>query len=436
MAAQLTLQAPLDVPPAEVSPYLDRLWNGVLEGASGAATFTLLVWEPSWLEQQMVRVGLIEGPIRGFDRSNLMQAARQAVNDCGLPLSTAPMDPRLAWALGQKPGHQSSADLRGQVVESAISAHMPRRLITLAPTLEAGRPLETMVAAYCPLREEGGTGAACGDAVVLRGGMGAIQQNLHLIQPLVGDDLPCWVWWNSSLDEPLDMLEALAPLPRRLVIDTSLGSPRRCLDVLVARIEAGQAVNDLNWLRLRSWRESLAMVFDPPSRRDALANVVQLDIDVEGDNPVKGLLLAAWIADRLGWHLIASRSIPGDPGSSSESGGIAAEFERTDGVNVRFRLMPVPMGMPKAHPGAIVGLRLICEPTARPQLCVILCSESGGCMRLESGGMAALELAEEVVPLPEENEEMEMARLLSGGHDSTNPLLASAAPLAARILPD
>jgi glucose-6-phosphate dehydrogenase assembly protein OpcA len=436
MSAQLTLQAPLDVPPAEVTPYLDRLWKGMLEGSSGAATFTLLVWEPSWLEQQLVRVGLIDGPIRGFDRSDLMTAARQALSDCGLPLSTAPMDPRLAWALGQKPGHQSSADLRGQVVESAISAHMPRRLITLAPTLDAGRPLETMVAAYCPLPEEGGTGAACGDAVVLRGGMGAIQQNLDLIQPLVGDDLPCWVWWNSSLDEPLDMLEALAPLPRRLVIDTSLGSPRRCLDVLVARIEAGQAVNDLNWLRLRSWRESLAMVFDPPSRRDALAHVVQLDIDVEGDNPVKGLLLAAWIADRLGWHLIASRPIPADSGSSSESGGIAAEFERTDGVSVRFRLMPVPMGMPKAHPGAIVGLRLICEPTGRPQLCVILCSESGGCMRLESGGMAALELAEELVPLPEEHEEMEMARLLSGGHDSTNPLLASAAPLAARILPD
>ena len=436
MSAQLTLQAPLDVPPAEVTPYLDRLWKGMLEGSSGAATFTLLVWEPSWLEQQLVRVGLIDGPIRGFDRSDLMTAARQAVIDCGLPLSTAPMDPRLAWALGQKPGHQSSADLRGQVVESAISAHMPRRLITLAPTLDAGRPLETMVAAYCPLPEEGGTGAACGDAVVLRGGMGAIQQNLHLIQPLVGDDLPCWVWWNSSLDEPLDMLEALAPLPRRLVIDTSLGSPRRCLDVLVARIDAGQAVNDLNWLRLRSWRESLAMVFDPPSRRDALAHVVQLDIDVEGDHPVKGLLLGAWIADRLGWHLIASHPIPADSGSSSESGGIAAEFERTDGVSVQFRLMPVPMGMPKAHPGAIVGLRLICEPKGRPQLCVILCSESGGCMRLESGGMAALELAEEVVPLPEEHEEMEMARLLSGGHDSTNPLLASAAPLAARILPD
>jgi glucose-6-phosphate dehydrogenase assembly protein OpcA len=47
------------------------------------------------------------------------------------------------------------------------------------------------------------------------------------------------------------------------MVDSYLGTPRRCLDLLVERIGAGQAVNDLNWLRLRGWRESLAMVFDP-----------------------------------------------------------------------------------------------------------------------------------------------------------------------------
>jgi glucose-6-phosphate dehydrogenase assembly protein OpcA len=329
------------------------------------------------------------------------------------------------------PGNHGAEDQRGQFVESAISGYMPRRLITLAPTLAADHPLETLVAAYCPLPEEGGAGAACGDAIVLRGGQGALGQAEELVRSLVRDDLPCWVWWNSSLDEPQEILEAIATPPRRLVIDSSLGQPARCLDVLVARIATGQSVNDLNWLRLRSWRESLAMVFDPPSRRDALQNVVQLDIDVEGDHPVKGLLLAAWLADRLGWHLINTDWVAGDgPGQ-----GIAAEFQRTDGIAVHFRLMPVPIGAPKAHPGAIVGLRLISRQESRPPLCVILCSESGGCMRLESGGMAALELVEEVVPLPEEREEQEVARLLGGGHDSTNPLLESAAPLAAALLP-
>jgi hypothetical protein len=83
----------------------------------------------------------------------------------------------------------------------------------------------------------------------------------------------------------------------------------------------------------------------------------------------------------------------------------------------------------------MVGLRLICAAPDRLPLCVILCSESGGCMRLEAGGMATMELLEEVVPAISETGEMEMARLLSGGHDSTNPLLAAAAPLAARLLP-
>lgn len=431
--AQLTLQVPTALPPEELDGYLEQLWQHDLESSAGAPTFSLVVWEGSWLEQQLVRTGKADGPITGLLNDDLLAAARAEVAACGLPISTAPMDPRLAWALGKQPGSHHAEDLRGQFVESAISAHMPRRLITLAPTLDGAQPLETLVAAYCPLPEDGGAGApACGDVVVLRGGIGSLQQGLDLVQPLIHPELPCWVWWNSSLDEAPEMLEALAPPPRRLVVDSSLGSPRRCLDILVDRIEAGQAINDLNWLRLRSWRESLAMVFDPPARRDALAHVVQLDIDVEGDHPVKGLLLAAWIADRLGWHLVSSYTVPGN---GADINGIGAEFERSDGQTVQFRLMPVPVGMPKTHPGALVGLRLICQRTTGAPLCVILCSESGGCMRLESGGMASMELAEDVVPLPNESEEMELARLLGGGHDSTNPLLAAATPIAAKLLP-
>ena len=431
MSTQLTLQAPLALPPDQVPGYLERLWDRELGSSPGAATFTLVVWEGSWLEQQLVRCGRLDGPITGLLNETVLEAARAAAVSCGLPLSTAPMDPQLAWALGQLGGNHHAEDQRGQFVEGAISAHMPRRLITLAPTLDGAKPLETLVAAYCPLPEEGAGGDACGDVVVLRGGTGALRENLDLVQPLISPELPCWVWWNSSLDEAPEVMAALASGNRRLVVDSSLGDPRRCLDLLVARVGAGQPINDLNWLRLRSWRESLAMVFDPPSRRDALNHVVQLDLDVEGSNPVKGLLLAAWLADRLGWHLISTYAVDGD----GLGDGIGAEFERTDGQTVRFRQMPVPVGVPKTHPGAMVGLRLICQSSQGSPLCVILCSESGGCMRLESGGMASMELAEEVVPLPNESEEMEMARLLSGGHDSTNPLLAVAAPIAARLLP-
>ena len=55
-------------------------------------------------------------------------------------------------------------------------------------------------------------------------------------------------------------------------------------------------------------------------------------------------------------------------------------------------------------------------------------------MRLEGGGMASLELHEEIVAVQHATPEMDVARLLNGGHDTTNPLLTAAGPLAARLL--
>ena len=111
------------------------------------------------------------------------------------------------------------------------------------------------------------------------------------------------MWWNGRIDEAPEFLNALALPNRRLIIDTALGEPIVCLNLLIQRIQSGQAVNDLNWLRLRGWRETLAMVFDPLQRRNALDNLQKIDIDIEGSQTVQGLLLASWIADRLNWKL-------------------------------------------------------------------------------------------------------------------------------------
>ena len=426
MSPQLTLQTPLELPPAEVCSYLDKLWTKEAGNNLGAHTFCLLVWQPAWVEQHLIRTGRLDGAILGAQRDEVISKARQVVIDSDLPLHTPPLTNAVADVLSSLSGDQQSEDLRGQHVDAAISALRPRRLITLAPSLEVEQPLETMVAAYCPLPEEGGDAAACGDVVVLRGGLNVLHQGLGILQPLLPDDMPSWVWWNGSIDEAPELLQQLAIKNRRLILDSALGDPRHCLDLLKDRIEAGQSVNDLNWLRLRGWRETLAMVFDPPQRRNALGHVVQLDIDVEGDHPVQGLLLGAWIADRLGWQLKS--------GQKESDGSLTASFSRNDGTPVKLRVAPVPMGQPSIHPGQLVGLRMICQPEEHPAACVILCGESGGCMRLEAGGMASMELIEEVVPMTQTMVEDDVARLLEGGHDTTNPLLAAAAPLAAKLL--
>jgi glucose-6-phosphate dehydrogenase assembly protein OpcA len=427
MSPQLTLQTPLELVPSEVPTYLEQLWSPEQQGSTGtgASTFCLLIWQPAWAEQHLVRSGRLRGPITGQQTKDLLAAGRQAIADADLPLSTPPLDGPVIEAVSLLEGDATAEDLRGQYIDPALSALMPRRLITLAPTIAPRQGLETLVAAYCPLPEEGGGTTACGDVVVLRGGDAALQDGMTILEPLLPASMPTWVWWNGFLDEAPELMARLACAPRRLIIDSAIGQPRQCLEVLRQRVESGQAVNDLNWLRLRSWRETLAMVFDPPHRRDALSHVTQLDIDVEGHHPAQGLLLAAWIADRLGWTLDTASTVDEET---------TAEFHRPDGTAVKVHLMGVPVGQPNLHAGQIVGMRLICQPENSKGVCVILCADSGGCMRLEGGGMANLDLHEDIVPVQHATPEMDVARLLGGGHDSTNPLLAAAAPLAARLL--
>ena len=428
MSPQLTLQTPLQLPPAEIPTYLDQLWSHDERVDKGANTFCLIIWQPAWIEQKLVKSGKLSGPIVGSQRIDLIEAARQVILEGDLPHSTSPLDFRVQSSIQSEELIRDVEDLRGQHIDTSISNLQPRRLITIAPTIDKENHLETLVAAYCPLPEEGGGKTACGDVIVLRGNQNAINEGLEIVETLVPDELPSWLWWNGSIDEAPELLNALALPNRRLIIDTALGEPTDCLNLLLQRIKSGQAVNDLNWLRLRSWRETLAMVFDPLQRRHALENLEKIDIDIEGSQSVQGLLLAAWIADRLNWKL--------QDCVSSTKDFIKVNFIRPDKTIVAVSLTALPIGKPSINPGQIVGLRLIARANKNQKndICVILASESGECMRLEAGGMARMELIEQVVPIQKSSLENDVARLLSSSRGNTSPLLASATPIAIDML--
>ena len=427
MVPQVTLQAPLKLPPHAVSDHLNQLWEHPGEDYNGSATFTLVVWEPAWLEQHLARLGLLQDAVMGMQRPCLVDAARRAIGAYGLPSATAPLSSSLAQVLATQPGGNGSFDdLRGQAIETSISELQPHRMITLAPTIAADQPLDALVAAYCSLPEDNGPGdSVCGDVLVLRGGAASIAAELDLLPPLIPSQLPCWVLWEGALGEHTDIFERLAVPPRRLVVDTALGDTEPSLGILAQRIAASQAVSDLNWYRLGGWRESLARAFDAQGRRAALSHVVQVDIDVEGDQLCQGLLLAAWIASRLQWSL--------QTGHRQRDSSVY-RFQRPDGAVVDVHLVSVPVGFPKPHAGSILGLRLLCKPPEGRELCVVLCGEAGGCTRLEGGDISSRDLVEEIVPLMEGSLEVQETRVLAGGHDTTNPLLATTTRLAHQML--
>ena len=427
MKPQLTLQTPLELPHEEISNYLNQLWISEDEESSGANTFTLMVWQPAWLEQCIVRTGLINGPITGSLSTEIIEIAKKTILDNGLSHTTSINSKEFLSLLKKKLSDKNYEDLRGQFFESSISSLNPRRLITLAPTLNDESEIKTFVSAYCPLSDSSIMQPICGDLVVIRGDSNSIsKEGLKIVDELSIKDLPSWLWWNGSLDESPEIFDYFSKHDLRLIIDTANGIPKRCLKVLNQSIKSNKAINDLNWVRLKSWRESLAMIFDPPSRRPILEHISDIDVDIEGEHIIQALFLISWISDKLEW-LFTKIDNDGEV--------IKIEFERKNGEKISTCINSVPVGNPSIHSGQVIGLRLISKisEVQENNTCIILGCESVECMRLEAGGMADMQLIEQVVPNYFSSSESDVSKLLGSSRGNTSPLFENTVKIALQI---
>ena len=427
MKPQLTLQTPLELPAHEIHNYLKKLWISKDDIDSGANTFSLIVWQPSWLEQCLVKSKLINGPITGYLSEEIIFAAKKLILENGLPLATPLHSKELIALLNKNVFDNSLEDLRGQFFESSISTLNPRRIITLAPTIQDDNDFKTFVSAYCPLSDESKDQTICGDLVVFRGCVKSIfLEGLKIIEKLSIDDLPTWLWWNGSLDDSPEIFDYFSKKGKRLIIDTANGSSERCIDILTKALKSNRAINDLNWVRLKSWRESLAMIFDPPSRRNLLDHISQIDVDIEGENMVQALFLISWISDKLNWQFTETQK---------EKDHTLIKFKRDNGEEILTSINTIPIGNPSIHSGQVIGLRLISKVSKDPKknTCIILGSESAECMRLEAGGMADMHLIEEVVSSSLLSSEADVSRLLASSRGDTSPLFEESIYITSKI---
>ena len=427
MKPQLTLQAPLELPHQEISNYLNQLWISEDEDSSGANTFTLMIWQPAWLEQCLVQSGFINGPITGTLSPEIIKVAKNLIIEKGLSRTSSIYSQELLNLLKRNLTNKEYEDFRGQFFESSISTLNPRRLITLAPTLNEESEIKTFVSAYCPLSDSPVSQPICGDLVVIRGDSNSInKKGLKIINELSINDLPTWLWWNGSLDESPEIFDYFTDHGIRLIIDTANGSPKRCLEILNQSINLKKAINDLNWVRLKSWRESLAMIFDPPSRRPVLEHISDIDIDIAGGNFLQALFLISWISDKLEW--IFSKI-------DKNEEFIKIEFKRNNGEKILTSINALPLGNPSIHSGQVIGLRLISKisEVQKNNTCVILGCESVECMRLEAGGMADMQLIEQVVPNTFSSSESDVSKLLGSSRGNTSPLFENAIKVALQI---
>ena len=90
---------------------------------------------------------------------------------------------------------------------------------------------------------------------------------------------------------------------------------------------------------------------------------------------------------------------------------------------------------PSIHLGQVIGLRLISKisEVQKNNTCVILGCESVECMRLEAGGMANMELIEQVVPNSFSTSEYDVSKLLGSSRGNTSPLFENTIKIALQI---
>ncbi|HYT36537.1 MAG TPA: glucose-6-phosphate dehydrogenase assembly protein OpcA, partial [Ktedonobacteraceae bacterium] len=111
----------------------------------------------------------------------------------------------------------------------------------------------------------------------------AVRSVANIIQPLLKQDLPVYLWWLGDPPEQNDpTFISLVDISGRIIVDsTSFFKPEQDIATLSAFFHTAPecALSDLNWGRITPWRQLISQFFDVPEYRSYLAGVASIEIE-------------------------------------------------------------------------------------------------------------------------------------------------------------
>jgi glucose-6-phosphate dehydrogenase assembly protein OpcA len=120
-----------------------------------------------------------------------------------------------------------------------------------------------------------------------------------IVDPVIVSELPTVLWCPHGHEDAVDALLGLVDV---ILLDSDQ-DPEPALGLSRAdELLRSAYVVDLAWLRTTPWRERLAASFDPPRRRAALDRIAAVGVRHREASTASALLLAGWLASRLGWE--------------------------------------------------------------------------------------------------------------------------------------
>ncbi|KPQ36147.1 MAG: glucose-6-phosphate dehydrogenase assembly protein OpcA [Phormidesmis priestleyi Ana] len=413
----LALQKPKDISPDEIEAELQNIWKTGEDDSNAsvvarATTFTIVIYEPEEIQQLLATLGFYKNDIDGLQRSETREAILAAQKEYNLRLTARVDNPtlaRLRAEVRKLPAEKrqfKNADVRGFNFDGPLAAQNPGRVITLCPTFGEDEGVTAQVSAYCPVQKSSSNSLVCSEYITLRGTKESLEKVGDLVNSLVVAGLPKFVWWKGTPNPEQMLFQKLALNSSCLILDSSYYGDAGAEIIKIQKlVDERTNIADLNWYRLAPWQELAAAAFDPPERRIALKDVDRVGVDYEKGNPAQALMFLGWLASRMDWKLKGYEYEGGD--YDIERVYFIGEGDRT----IEAELAGVPVIDQGEVMGDLTGVRL--QSTNPHANCnTILCSETVGCMRMESGGSAQSSLVKEVTSLSDQRSDLLLGQQL------------------------
>ncbi|MDZ8079677.1 MAG: glucose-6-phosphate dehydrogenase assembly protein OpcA [Nostoc sp. SerVER01] len=415
-----SLQAPKDISLTEIEAELNQIWqsygitgeDGGLPAATRATTFTLVVYEPEETQYLLATLGFYNGPLDGILGPQMEAALRQVQIKYALPetgIATPETLAILREEFSKRQGNGAGGD-NGSVsynlnapsprIADEIALRNPCRIIALFPITGEDEGVKAQVSAYCPIQKQSSSTLICCEYITLSGTAAALERIGGMIPALLIGGLPKFLWWKATPDPNNTLFKRLAAVCNNVIVDSCrFNEPESDLLRLEELVETGVPLADLNWRRLSAWQELTAEAYDPPHRRAALKEVDRITIDYEKGNPAQGLLFLGWLASRLEWQPVSYQQESGDYDITR------IRFLAQDQRQVEAELAGVPVADVGEIVGDLIAIRLS-STNPKADCGTVICSETGGCMRMEThGGAQAAGLFQQVSSLSEQKAE-------------------------------
>ena len=201
-----------------------------------------------------------------------------------------------------------------QMILELTAIHPSRVLMMLGAREAPDRDIEMSVESFCQTDKRTGAKRLCCEEVTLKAQGSFVVELPSAALPLLVSDLSTFLWWRAQVQTADKVFASLLGAADRLVIDSAEFADTQRDLVETNKLFAGEnsshaGISDLNWARLTFWRGLLADFYDVPAYQRWLDNIDHVRVDYVGPERApetvapQALLIAGWLASRLGWRL-------------------------------------------------------------------------------------------------------------------------------------